>query len=504
VAAGTRDKPVDRTTAHPDRARLTQAIHLVDRPSPPRAPPGEPPTPDPTLPDPCEPTSMSTPERPFLRRAVAGDLDAFARDAWGRHAVLSRRDDLAKDRAEHAEPGFDDLFSLDAVDELLAHRGLRTPFLRIAKQGTVVDSRHFTGDGGVGAEIADQVRDDRVAALVADGHTVVLQGLHRTWAPVAGLAAGLNTDLGHPVQVNAYVTPASSTGFSAHYDVHDVFVLQVAGTKRWHVHAPVHPDPLRDQPWNDHAAAVRARAAEEPLLDEVLHPGDALYLPRGFLHSATAQGELSAHLTVGVHVVTRHALLQTLLDGLADDPELRASLPLGVDVSDPVALAPHLAEVARRAAEVIADRSADDDRAERAARRLQGRVWTGNRPESLRPLRQAAAVAALGPGTELRLRRGLRHRIVPDEGHTDDDGRLRLELPDRVVDLPAAAATPLGVLLCGATVRLADVPEDEPGDAAVVVTRLLIEGVLVTPDSGTPFPARDGGAPDDPAGTTET
>ncbi|NMO91835.1 cupin domain-containing protein [Actinomycetospora sp. TBRC 11914] len=451
--------------------------------------------------------SSTSGDRPYLRRAVAGDLDAFAREAWGRQAVLSRRDDLAKDRGDadgsDGGAGFGDLFSLGAVDELLAHRGLRTPFLRIAKQGKVLDSSSFTGDGGVGAEISDQLRDDRVAALFADGHTVVLQGVHRTWAPVAELAAGLNADLGHPVQVNAYVTPASSTGFAAHYDVHDVFVLQIAGTKRWHVHAPVHPDPLRNQPWDDRAGAVRARAAEEPLLDEVLHPGDALYLPRGFLHSATAQGEVSAHLTVGVHVVTRHALLETLLAGLADDPELRASLPLGVDVSDPAALAPHLETVARRAAEYFADRSRDDDRARRASRRLRGRVWAGNRPESLLPLRQAAAAHALDAESRVRLRHGLRHRVVPPAA-ADTDAPLRLELPDRTLDLPAAAATPLATLLAGPVVRLGDVAEDEPGDAVVVARRLLVEGVLVTPDSVGPSGAAEGGVPDDRAGTTDT
>src|SRR3978361_1411454 len=116
---------------------------------------------------------MTSTDRPFLRRAVAGDLDAFARDAWGRPTVLSRRDDLAKDRGTADDPGFGDLFSLDAVDELLAHRGLRTPFLRIAKQGTVVDSKHFTGDGGVGAAGADQLRDDRVAGHRDDAQICV-------------------------------------------------------------------------------------------------------------------------------------------------------------------------------------------------------------------------------------------------------------------------------------------------------------------------------------------
>ncbi len=208
---------------------------------------------------------------------------------------------------------------------------------------------------------------------------------------------------------------------------------------------------------------------------------------------------MSAHLTVGVHVVTRHALLETLLAGLADDPELRSSLPLGVDVSDPAALAPHLEVIARRAAEYFADRSHDDDRAERAARRLRGRVWTGNRPEPLLPLRQAAAVHALGADTVVRARHGLRHRT-----RTGADGRLRLELPDRTLEFPAAAATPLAALLAAGEVRLGDVPEDESGDAVVVARRLLTEGVLVTPDSAAAPSGSGGGVPDGRTGTTET
>ena len=159
--------------------------------------------------------------------------------------------------------------------------------------------------------------------LFLDGHTVVLQGLHRLWPPLIEFAGALTTDLGHPVQVNAYITPASSQGFSAHYDVHDVFVLQVAGEKRWRISEPVHPAPLRDQPWTDRRAEVAARAEEEPVLDTVLTPGDALYLPRGYLHAAEALGGVSCHLTVGVHPVTRHAVLEALLAIVADEPELR-------------------------------------------------------------------------------------------------------------------------------------------------------------------------------------
>ena len=115
------------------------------------------------------------------------------------------------------------------------------------------------------------------------------------------------------MQANAYVTPPSSRGFSAHYDVHDVFVLQLAGRKHWTIHAPVLARPAaRPAVGTAVGRGGRGRASSEPAIDTVLEPGDALYLPRGWLHAATALGEVSAHLTVGIHVVTRFALVEAL------------------------------------------------------------------------------------------------------------------------------------------------------------------------------------------------
>ena len=397
---------------------------------------------------------------PVLTRLSGLGRDAFAAEHWGRGPLLHRGADPA---------GFADLLDLDGVDELLSRRGLRTPFLRVARDGTVVDSASFTGPGGVGAEIGDQVRDDRVAALFGEGSTVVLQALHRLWPPVLDLATALGAELGHPVQANAYVTPPQSRGFSAHYDVHDVFVLQLAGSKHWTVHAPVHADPLRGQPWTDHGAAVAARARDdEPVLDTVLDPGDVLYLPRGWLHSATALGGVSAHLTIGVHVVTDYALVEALTAVVARDPALRASLPLGLDPSDPDALAPHLDTVREALVDALGRVPAAD-----VARRVRGRVWAGNRAEPVRPVASAAFAAGLAPGDAVRLRAGLGHRI------TERDAGIRLELADRTIDLPGLVADAVRALLDGTPHAIGELPGLDAADQVVLVRRLLREGVLV-------------------------
>jgi lysine-specific demethylase/histidyl-hydroxylase NO66 len=399
------------------------------------------------------------PASPLLR-ATGLAADDFAARHWGREPLLTRT----------ADPRcFRDLLDLDAVDELLSRRGLRTPFLRLARNGSVVDSSSFTGPAGVGAEIADQVREDRVAALFADGTTVVLQALHRLWPPVIDFCTRLGAELGHPVQANAYVTPAASRGFSAHYDVHDVFVLQLAGRKHWTVHAPVHPDPLRDQPWNTRSGAVAARARDdEPVIDTVLEPGDAMYLPRGWLHAATAQGEVSAHLTVGAHVVTRFALVEALTALVAGDPELRASLPLGLDVADPDALAPHVDAVRDALVAALGRVPAVD-----VARRVRTRVWNGTRPEPVGPLAATAFADGLAAGDSVRVRIGLGHRVV---GRGD---RVVLELADREIALPASTATALRAVLGGAPCSVGSLPGMDGADQIVLVRRLLREGVLV-------------------------
>lgn len=406
-------------------------------------------------------TGQLSERRPALRRCVSGDLERFASSYWGSRALLSPAPDLPPG-------GFGDLFSLGAADELLSSRGLRTPFVRIAKDGTVVGDNQFTGAGGVGAEIGDQIRDDKVAALFAGGHTVVLQALHRTWPPLVDFATQLSVEAGHPVQINAYITPPESQGFSAHYDVHDVFVLQVAGEKHWTVHAPVHVDPLRNQPWTDYSAAVAAAARDqEPVVDAVLRPGDALYVPRGFLHSAKALGGVSAHLTVGMHTLTRYLLVQELAALAANQVDLRTALPLGFDPGDPAQVAQQLEKVLPLLTEQIRSTSAED-----LAVRLRRRTWSGNRPAPLGPLAHAAAISSLAVGTTVRLRAGLRYRLVPGDP-------VLLQLSDRTISLPAATSAAVARICSGDEIRVGDLPGLDEADQLVVVRRLMTEAVVV-------------------------
>ncbi|MDR6986775.1 ribosomal protein L16 Arg81 hydroxylase [Paenarthrobacter nitroguajacolicus] len=375
-------------------------------------------------------------------RLIDISYEKFASDVWGRAALLTR-----------GVSDFSDLFSANAVDELVSRRGLRTPFLRVAKGGSTLPESSFTSPAGVGATISDQLDDTELWRKFADGATLVLQALHRTWEPVSNFSTQLSTELGHPVQANAYVTPPQNRGFDDHYDVHDVFVLQIEGTKRWIIHEPVHVDPLRSQPWTDRRSAVAEAAQGKAYIDTVLEPGDVLYLPRGWLHAAEAQGKVSIHLTLGIHNWTRYGLAEHLaqaaLAALNDDPEMRRSLPLGVDGPEG-----DIAAVRERLAAAVL--KAETTSLFHRTRRGQGR------PAPLGPVAQLAAVEGLGPATLVRLRDALEARL---EG-------LRLTTRVGWLDFAEANLPSVRRLLDGGAHPAADLGID-------LVERLLRAGVLV-------------------------
>jgi ribosomal protein L16 Arg81 hydroxylase len=391
---------------------------------------------------------------PALSRVIGIPTDEFAERHWGRAPLLSE--------APALPAPFDDLFSADAVDELVAERGLRTPFLRVAKDGNTLAERAFTAPGGVGAAIGDQVSDDKLLNLFADGATIVLQGLHRTWEPLGRFSRDLAGDLGHPVQINAYVTPPQNKGFGDHYDVHDVFVLQVAGRKQWRVRTPVLEAPLRSQPWTDRRDAVTEAAGSTPLYETTLGPGDCLYLPRGYLHSATALGEVSIHLTVGVHVWTGYHLAEHLTDAalttLAGQADVRRSLPAGLDRADVLEAADRVRAALHAAVDGI------DDEAVLAA--FRSAVKRAQRPEPVRPLAQLASAASATPRTVVRLRSALAPELLRRDGYA--------VLSTRAANLrltQAEAASVEALLDAG----LADVSDLGPE----LADRLLRQGVVL-------------------------
>jgi bifunctional lysine-specific demethylase and histidyl-hydroxylase NO66 len=369
----------------------------------------------------------------------------------------------------HLSPGagsFGDLLSLDDVDRALTGSGLRQPAFRLVRDGEPVDPRSYTRPGRTGRhQFSDLIDTGRVLDLFAEGATIVLQSLHRWWPSLARFCGDLELALGHPLQANAYLTPPGAAGLAPHHDTHDVIVLQVAGVKHWVVRTPVVTAPLA------HHRSIHELAAAQPVMFETdLAAGDALYLPRGFVHSAATQQGTSLHLTLGVLATTVHDVLRRVLDRAGDDPTFRASLPAGYPFDRDAAL--------RSVKAALSDLMGWLERLDPGdvADEVSEQFFARRTPLLDGQLAEISALDRIDDTTVVRRRA----RGPVAVGH-EDDGRLRLTLGDRRLLMPGALEPAVRRLLDGTARPVADIADLLDADSRRVLARRLVrEGVLRT------------------------
>lgn len=370
---------------------------------------------------------------------LSGDAQTFVEKVWASHVHLHQT----------APADLVGLLSFDDVDALLTSTAIRTPAVRLAKNGSVLPQSSYTRSGAslAGQPLTGLVDARKVIDLFEDGATVVLQGLHRYWPPLTRLVAELEIALGHPCQANAYLTPPGSQGFAVHHDSHDVFVFQTHGSKLWEVH------PAPDE--------TDASGPREVLLE----PGLSMYLPTGTPHAARAQDTVSLHVTIGINQLTWRTLLdRAVRRGLAD-VDADEHLPAGY-LERPGVLAEGLTERLHQLAETLTAVDAAEIAEEQTAAFLEKRT-----PSLRGSMLDRMQLEAVGPETRLRRRAGRPCVLRPD------GDRLHLLLGDRRVSVPAR--------ITGAVEQVRSLGEFTPADlgldeqsSLVLCRRLLREGLL--------------------------
>jgi ribosomal protein L16 Arg81 hydroxylase len=213
---------------------------------------------------------------------------------------------------------FASLLSLDDVDHAITTLNLTYPNITLKNVDKDVRASDYTARNGA-LDVA------AVYQLFHEGSTVVLAFLDTVIPSLTSLCRGLEKELCFPLQANTYLTPGRAQGAKYHYDTHDVFVLQIVGSKRWTMYGTPVELPLSNQ---DFDSKIHERGA--PTMDFELSPGDLAYIPRGVVHDARSSDDLSLHITLGV---LSYRWVDLLLEFVAEaslkDPAFRKSLPPG-------------------------------------------------------------------------------------------------------------------------------------------------------------------------------
>ncbi len=234
--------------------------------------------------------------------------DAFLAEYWTRRAVLLRREGRT----------FTEYFDWDAVGSVLNAGRLGLGTIKVSRRDHPVPADQFTIQTA-GQPVVDPLA---VLALFRDGASVGITGADAYWPPLRRVVDGFHDVLLDAVHTNVYCSPAGTQGFQCHFDLHEVFVLQVAGSKHWRVFDPTEEAPF--EPWRIEDVPGDA---VPPYIDVTLRPGDVLYVPRGHWHYATARDEASVHVTVGITCRKGTDFLDWLARDLAGTALWRRNVP---------------------------------------------------------------------------------------------------------------------------------------------------------------------------------
>ncbi|MFI8007613.1 JmjC domain-containing protein [Streptomyces sp. NPDC086010] len=325
-------------------------------------------------------------------------------------------------------------FSLTDLDRIVAAwpAGGR---LRLFADGTQVPTSQYTwGASAPHPSLRGQLRSRSIGKLVGRGATLVINDLELMSEPLGDLCRQLTAETGQGVTMGAFVTPADATGLSPHYDPESVLLVQTYGSKVWRLHESSEPSPL------EHERYVRLSPEDEervstrsPDMEVTLQAGDVLWIPRGWLHGSATTGEPSLHVTVGFTPYTRYWLANQIVKALDERLEghdwYRTELPWG--------LAARKELLEREVAATIA-------RLSQTLSTLEPRVaaeWAtrAQRNRRLAPASPHPISTAISPVTS----QDTPVVIVPEAISSVkplSDGRLRLDLRDTTLTIPAAAA----------------------------------------------------------------
>jgi lysine-specific demethylase/histidyl-hydroxylase NO66 len=246
---------------------------------------------------------------------------------------------------------YEELLSTSKLDNILQFGSIKQPHFRVFKGGSALPPEYFSHSRTRGRDReGDATRVEEVYRELNEGASLAVQFLEYIDDNISDFCMSLSTSIGTRVQANSYLTLSNNQTLNPHYDMHDVFVLQIEGAKDWIVwDDPVHLAMRKPSNSQLRASSLRRVRNSPPLFQGTMYPGDVLYIPRGFVHVAKTSSEHSLHITFGLLVRRLHTLLKDAFDELLCELEgqsymRKAALPERA-AGEPLArLADHISE----------------------------------------------------------------------------------------------------------------------------------------------------------------
>ncbi|MFT4552526.1 MAG: ribosomal protein L16 Arg81 hydroxylase [Chlamydiales bacterium] len=233
--------------------------------------------------------------------------EEFFSEYWEKKPLFIQRQDPSY---------FSGLMSFEDLDEILTGREILEENLRVID--TPISKCY------AGSDLSCKL----VYHYYGNDKTVVLKQVQSLWGPVRKFCYLINKSFRFisGVCANAYLTQAETQGFVPHYDTHEVFIVQLEGSKLWKLYDTLLDFPMPNQPV--YSEFPQGTSLGSPTMEVEMFPGDVLYIPGGLVHEAKCFETASLHLTLGWDTVTFAGLLDSQAKAFSEKfPEQQVSIP---------------------------------------------------------------------------------------------------------------------------------------------------------------------------------
>jgi len=272
-------------------------------------------------------------------------VDAFFEEHHGRRWA----------HIEGASDRFADAMPWARFNELLGMTGYWTgESLRLSLDGNPVPVHRYC-DTESGQDVPRLMRPlpSKVMALLRQGAVLVAGGADSAVPGIARIADALETELGTTATCSVVCSARQRPGRPARFDVHDVYIVQVQGEKRWDIYQNRVDAPVPHSGYLRGLQSVPDGGAGDLATQFVTRPGDVLYIPRGQYYEAASLDSASLHFAFGIMAFTGLEFMQTLIVQAVYDPVFRQNFPRAAEGGE--ALQAHLATLSERIQATAAD-----------------------------------------------------------------------------------------------------------------------------------------------------
>ncbi len=214
---------------------------------------------------------------------------------------------------------FAGLMDWEKLTRILRAPGFPQGSLRVLHERQVMNPMFYSEGGGPALA--------RIERLMGKGASLSVVPLETLDPDLAALHREIGARIPEKIQFGAIVSTGTAGAYPPHYDEEDLIILQIEGSKRWRIQPPTVSNPARGF---QHLPVPDAA----PVFDEILEPGDFLFVPAGYWHHCENGPGRSLHLGVFFEPPVAWRAVYDLAFELLQEEDFRIPLSRRADAAE--------------------------------------------------------------------------------------------------------------------------------------------------------------------------